>query len=41
MDIDHYRRNGRDHVDNLFSKNRFLRRRLFVKMTLERYVAFC
>ena len=41
MDIDHYCRNGRDQVDNLFTKDRFLKRRLFVKMTLERYVAFC
>ena len=41
MDIDHYCRNGRDQVDNLFTKDRFLRRRLFIKMTLERYVAFC
>ena len=40
MDIDHYCRKGRDQVDNLFTKDRFLRRRLFVKMTLERYVAF-
>ena len=41
MDIDHYYRNGRDQVDNLFAKDRFLRRKLFVKMTFERFVAFC
>ena len=39
MDIDHYSRNGRDQVDNLFTKDRFLRRKLFVKMTSDRYVA--
>ena len=41
MGIDHYCHNGRDQVDNLFTKDIFLRRRLFVKMTFERYVAFC
>ena len=28
-------------MDNLFTKDRFLRRRLFAEMTLERYMAFC
>ena len=41
MDIDHYCCNGRDQVDNLFTEDRFLRRKLFVKMTFERYVTFC
>ena len=41
MGIDHYCRNGRYQVDNLFTKDRFLRRRLFAEMTLERYMAFC
>ena len=35
LGIDHYSRNGRYQVDNLFTKDRFLRRRLFAEMTLE------
>ena len=39
MDIDDYCRNGRDRVDNLFTKDRFLRRELLAEMTSERYLA--